>query len=299
MAAAQEMGCGLKYAALLFVWTVSLRATTFYLTVAGLGGEPDYEQRFALLADETEKTLKDKGGDINVETLKGAAATKANVTASLNRIAQDAKAQDAVVLMLIGHGSFDGDYKFNLPGPDISAAELATLLNKIPAARQLVVNMTSASGGCVDALKKDNRIIITATKTGTEKNATVFARFWAEALRDPAADLDKNGAISALEAFQFAERKTKAFYDDLKRIATEHPMLQDNAKAAAFPVARLTAAMMVTDPAKKALQAKRDELEAQIDQLKYQKALLPADQYKAQLSKLLLDLAKTQEELDK
>jgi hypothetical protein len=57
--------------------------------------------------------------------------------------------------------------------------------------------------------------------------------------------------------------------------------------------------MRVTDPAKKAHQAKRDELEAQIDQLKYQKALLPAEQYKAQLSKLLLDLAKTQEELDK
>jgi hypothetical protein len=289
----------MKCAVLLLASTAALHGTTFYLTVAGLGGEPDYEQRFALLATDTDKTLKDKGGDINVETLKGPAATKAAITASLHRIATDAKPTDAVVLMLIGHGTFDGDYKFNLPGPDISAAELAALLNKIPATRQLVVNMTSASGGSTEALKKDNRIVITATKTGTEKNATVFARFWAEALRDPSADLDKNGTVSALEAFQFAERKTKAFYDDLKRIATEHPMLQDNARAAAFPVARLTAATMVTDPAKKALQARRDELESQIDQLKYQKALMPADQYKAQLSKLLLDLAKTQEELDK
>jgi hypothetical protein len=159
--------------------------------------------------------------------------------------------------------------------------------------------MTSASGGSLDALKKDTRVIITATKTGTEKNATVFARFWVEALRDPAADIDKNGSISALEAFQFAERKTKAFYDDLKRIATEHPVLQDNNKAGAFPVVRLTATAVVTDPAKKALQAKRDEIESQIDQLKYQKALMPGDQYKAQLTKLLLDLARTQEELDK
>ncbi len=75
--------------------------------------------------------------------------------------------------------------------------------------------------------------------------------------------------------------------------------MQDNNKASAFPVVRLTAAAIVTDPAKKALQAKRDEIESQIDQLKYQKALMPADQYKAQLSKLLLDLARTQEELDK
>ena len=54
---------------------------------------------------------------------------------------------DALVLMLIGHGSFDGvDYKINLPGPDLSAIELAGLLDRIPAGRQLVVNMTSASG---------------------------------------------------------------------------------------------------------------------------------------------------------
>ena len=50
-------------------------------------------------------------------------------------------------------------------------------------------------------------MVITATKTGTEKNATVFARYWVEALRDPAADTDKNETISALEAFRYAERK--------------------------------------------------------------------------------------------
>jgi hypothetical protein len=293
------MGCRLKLAPALLLLASSLQATTFYVTVAGLGGEPDYEQRFALLATDTEKILTEKGGDVRVETLKGPAATKVNLTAALNRVAQAAKTGDAFVLMLIGHGSYDGEYKFNLPGPDISATELAALLNKIPASRQLVVNMTSASGGCLDVLKKDSRVVITATKTGTEKNATVFARFWVEALRDPAADIDKNGSISALEAFQYADRKTKAFYEEQKRIATEHPVLQDNNKAGAFPVVRLTAATVVTDPAKKALLAKRDEIEGQIDQLKYQKALLPPDQYKAQLTKLLLELAKTQEEIDR
>jgi hypothetical protein len=293
------MGCSLKRAALLLACAIPLRAATFYVTVAGLGGEPDYEQRFALLATETEKILNDKGGDIHVETLKGATATKANLRAALDRVAQSAKPQDAVVLMLIGHGTFDGEYKFNLPGPDVSAPELAAMLNKIPATRQLVVNTTSASGGSLEPLKKEGRVIVSATKSGSEKNATVFARFWVEALRDPAADLDKNGAISALEAFQFAERKTKAFYDDLKRLATEHPVLSDNQRAGSFSVARLTATAAVLDPAKKILQAKRDDLESQIDQLKYQKALMPPEQYKAQLSKLLLDLAKTQEELDK
>jgi hypothetical protein len=298
MAAPPQVGCRLRLSAFLLI-ACSLHATTFYVTVAGLGGEPDYEQRFAAYATDTEKLLTEKGGDIKVETFKGATATKANLTASLTRIAQAAKAQDAFVLMLIGHGTYDGEYKFNLPGPDISATELAALLNKIPATRQLVVNMTSCSGGSLDALKGTNRLLITATKTGTEKNATAFARFWVEALRDPTTDVDKNSSISALEAFTYADRKTKAFYEDQKRIATEHPVLQDNNKAGAFPLIRLTAATSVTDPAKQALQAKRDEIEAQIDQLKYQKALMPPDQYKAQLSKLLLELAKIQEEIDK
>jgi hypothetical protein len=284
----------------LLLLATSLHATTFYVTVAGLGGEPDYEQRFTMLANETEKTLKANGGDVQIATLTGAGATRAAVEAALGKVAHDAKAQDAVVLLLIGHGTFDGaDYKFNLPGPDISAAELASALNKIPATRQLIVNTTSASGGMLEALKKPNRLIITATRAGTEKNATVFARFWVEALNDPTADTDKNGVINAGEAFQFAQRKTKEFYDGQKRLATEHPVLADAQLAQAFPVVRITAADVVTDPAKKALQAKRDDLESQIDQLKYQKALLAPAEYKAQLSKLLLELAKTQAELDK
>lgn len=284
-----------------------LQAATFYVTVAGLGGEPDYEQRFTLLANDTEKILKDHAADAQIETLKGPQATKANLRAALQRVAQQAKPQDAVVLMLIGHGTFDGEYKFNLPGPDISATELAQLLDKIPATRQLVVNMTSCSGGANDVLRKNNRVVISATKSGTEKNATVFARYWIEALRDPAADVDKNGTISAMEAFHFAQEKTKGFYDEEKRLATEHPVIQDSAKestsagqlAMAFPVLRLTAEKTAADPAKRALQSKRDEIESQIDQLKYQKALMPEPQYRAQLSKLLLDLAKVQEELDK
>ena len=210
------MGCGLKYlpgflCTALFAAGVSpVFASTYIVTVAGLGGEPDYEQRFTMMANDVDKILRGGGQtDRIVETLKGPDATRAKIEATLGRIAGQAKAQDAFVLMMIGHGTFDGaEYKFNLPGPDISAPELATLLNRIPAGRQLVVDMTSASGGAVSALKKDNRTIITATKSGTEKNATVFARFWVDALRDPAVDVDKNEVISALEAFQYAEKKT-------------------------------------------------------------------------------------------
>jgi hypothetical protein len=277
-------------------------AATYILTVAGLGGEPDYEQRFTMLATDTDKVLRAGGQtDRIVDTLKGADATKAKVEASLNRIASQAKPADAFVLMMIGHGTFDGtEYKFNLPGPDISATELAALLNKIPAGRQLVVDMTSSSGGAVSAFKKDNRVVITATKSGMEKNATVFARYWVEALRDPSADVDKNETISALEAFQYAEKKTALFYSEQKRLATEHPQIDDQQRASAFPLLKFgSASAVVTDPAKRELIAKKEDIENKIDALKYQKSLLAPDDYRKQLQALLLDLAKAQEAIDK
>ena len=308
-----------KLASLVLLSTAaaSLHAATFYVTVAGLGGEPDYEQRFASEAQEIDKLVHASSSDAKVTTLYGPQATKANVQNALQQVARDAKPGDAFVLMLIGHGSFDGfDYKMNLPGPDITAIELASLLDRIPCTRQLVVNMTSASGGSRMALEKPSRVVITATKSGNEKNATVFARFWVEALRDPTADTDKNETISALEAFNYASTKTAQFYETQKRLATEHPILEDTGqgdgerkpspengeglKAAQFALLRIGSTQVEANtPEKRALLAKRDELEEQIDKLKYEKAAIAPDDYKKQLTALLIELARTQAELDK
>ena len=278
-----------------------LSATTFYLTVAGLGGEADYEQRFKLWAGDAEKALKAGGRGADVQTLAGPAATKTAVRAALERIGRQARSEDALVLMLIGHGSFDGtDYKFNVPGPDITATELAALVNAVPAGRQLVVNMTSASGASLAALKHANRIVITATRSGMEKNAPTFARFWVEALRDDAADTDKNGSISALEAFHYAERKTNALFTEQKHILTEHAQVDDTARAAQFVLLRRGAmAEAAVNPAKRELLERKESIENQIDQLKFQKSLLPPEQYKQQLTALLLQLAHVQEDIEK
>lgn len=304
---------------MLYLWLslalgAPLSASTYYLTITGLGGEPDYEQHFAMWAKDIEKSVKPVP-DSKVETL--VSATREQVRAALDRLAKEARPQDAVVLMLIGHGSFDGyEYKINLPGPDLTGAELATLLDRVPATRQLVVDMTSSSGGAIASLRKPNRVVIAATKSGTEKNATVFARYWVEALGDPAADGDKNDVVSALEAFRFADKKTVAFYESQNRLATEHAVLEDTGKgegvrapspengegmlAAQFPLLRIGAsAAAAKDPAKLQLLAKKEDLEQQIDKLKYQKAAIPPDEYKKQLGALLLELAKTQEALDK
>jgi len=302
---------------LLCVAAVLAHATTFYVTVAGLGGEEEYQQRFETWAKEIDKLLK-ASPDSDVRTIFGATATKAKVQSALQSVATKAQNGDALVIMLIGHGTFDGtDYKLNLPGPDMTGGELAAMLERVPAGRQLVVNMTSASGGSLKALQRPNRVVIAATKSGSERNATVFARYWVEALRDPTADTDKNETISALEAYRYAEQKTAQFYETQKRLATEHAMLEDTGKgdgvkqpspqnghglaASQFALLRLEAnsKAMAADPAKQALLKQREDLEGRIDRLKYERAALQADDYRKQLRALLTELAKVQAELDK
>jgi hypothetical protein len=102
--------------------------------------------------------------------------------------------------MLVGHGSYDGEaYKLNLPGPDIDGDEMAKLLAAVPARSQLVVNATSASGSILEKWKADGRTVITATRSGFERNATRFAQHFAAALAAGSADINKNGAITAQE----------------------------------------------------------------------------------------------------
>jgi hypothetical protein len=303
--------------AFLVLAALPARAAVYYVTVAGLGGEPEYEQRFTRLAQDLDKTFRASGAEAHVYTLTGSVSTRAHLREILASVAQQAKPQDDFVLVLIGHGSFDGiEYKFNLVGPDISATELARLCNRIAARRQLIVNTTSASGGSVPFLERPGRAVIAATKSGTEKNATVFARYWVQALHDPEADLDKNDEISALEAFQYAQRKTAEFYDSQNRLATEHPVFEDTGKNDAvrgpsvqsgeglllsnFILLRLGPEQMAANnPATHALLAKKEELERRIAVLKYRKATMSDEEYKTRLTAALLELARVQEALDK
>jgi hypothetical protein len=301
--------------AIVALWTLQARAATYYVIVAGLGGEPDYQQRFAAEANDLGRVFKGSGESAHVYTLSGAQSTASQLRDTLSTVARDAKADDDFVLILIGHGSFDGvEYKFNFVGPDLTAAQIAEMCDRIIARRQLVVNTTSASGGSVAALERPGRAVIAATKSGTEKNATIFARYWIEALQDPAADADKSDSVSAMEAFTYAAKKTAAFYDTQKRLATEHAVFDDvghgepvreagNGQGlllSSITLLRLGGNLQAAnDPAKRAHLQKKEELEQKIDILKYQKAAMDPADYKQQLTAALLELAKVQEELDK
>lgn len=307
-----------KSAAILALfWALALQAhaSTYYVIVSGLGGEPDYDQRFTAAANDLDRVFKAEGPAAHVTTLTGVSATAAQLRDALAAVARDARPDDDFALILIGHGSFDGvEYKFNLVGPDMTGAQMAALCDKIPARRQLIVLTTSSSGGAIAAFERPGRAVIAATKSGTEKNATVFARYWVEALQDPSADTDHSESITAMEAFLYATRKTAAFYDSEKRLATEHAVFNDTGAGeavraagdgqgnllASFTLLRTGAnAQVANDPAKRALLEQKEQFEQKIDTLKYRKAAMDPVDYKRQLTDALVQLARVEEELDK
>jgi hypothetical protein len=303
------------FLAMACVLALQAHAATYFVVVAGLGGEPAYEQRFIAVAKDLEGIFNAAGPTAHVYTLSGAQATAARLAETMSEVARNTRPEDDFALILIGHGSFDGvAYKLNLVGPDVSAREIAAMCDRIGARRQLIVDTTSASGGAVQVLERPGRAVIAATKSGMEKNATVFARFWVEALQDPAGDTDKSDSISAMEVFRYAAKKTSAFYDSQKRLATEHAVFNDTGRGEAvreagngqgvlmsnFILLRLgTSQQAGHDPAKRALLEKKEQLEQKIDTLKYQKAAMDPQDYKKQLTEALVELAKVQEELDK
>ncbi|MCU0226641.1 MAG: hypothetical protein MUF01_03290 [Bryobacterales bacterium] len=302
----------------LLLLTAGAMARPVVITVVGVPGEEDYRVRFDGWAQQIERGLAKASGNTLVKTIgaKGG-ATRQELDAAIAEAARTVTADDPFTLILIGHGSFDGsDYKFNLKGPDITATQLAVALDQIRSQRQLIVNSTSCSGGSLAALVKPKRVVMAATRTGTQKNATIFGRYFADAFSDASADTDKNETVSALEAFQYAQRRTVEYFEQEKRIATEQAVLndigsgtgvrdpgRDNGQgllAAAFPVLRLGAtATAAADPAKADLLRRKEILEQQIDRLKYEKdSLAPAD-YRQRMNALLLTLARTQADIDK
>ena len=276
-------------------------AATHFVVIEGIGGTRAYAESFRDQVEEILPVLRETAGnDAAVRVLAGREATAVRIQAVFEELAGAVAPGDSLAVFLIGHGTHDGDdYKLNIPGPDITARQLDSWLDAVPAAPQLVVSSTSASGGALETLKSASRIVITATRSGRETTATAFGTYWAAALSDAGADTDKNETISALEAFRYAEDKVKAHYADEKRLATEHPVLQGE-RAEGFLLARLgAAAAQALDPAKRPLLERRQDLERRITDLTQRKEQMATDQYLDALQTLLLEVAELQAELDK
>lgn len=146
-----------------------------------------------------------------------------------------AATQNPLWLVLIGHGTFaQNTPKFNLRGPDVSAIELAEWLQntKRPI---VIVNCASASGPFINQLSGKNRVIVTATKSGTEQNYARFGEFLAKAIASSDSDIDHDDEVSIQEAFLRASAGVQQFYEEAGRISTEHALIDDNGDARGTP----------------------------------------------------------------
>lgn len=278
---------------------VSAQAAEHTVIIAGLGGEPAYEKRFreqtAALAD----FARANSAADAVTVLTGADAKRDSVQRAFAALAQRVKAEDVVVVVLIGHGTFDGEhYRFNIPGPDLTGAELASLFDRLPARRQLIVNTTSASGAIVEEWARPERIVIAATKSGGERSATRFAQHWTQAMTTPAADVNRDDLVTAAEAFAHAQRQVEAAFKADASLATEHARMQGE-DAGAFAVARFGAARAFAGDARvAALLSERGALELQLNDVKQQKAALEEEAYYDALEGVLVKIALLQRQID-
>jgi hypothetical protein len=274
-------------------------AATQVVVVAGKGGEAEYEERFAKWSETVARASATATGDPQrVQRLAGKGADRAQIRAALQQAAQQLQASDQFVLVLLGHGSYDGsEYRYMIEGDDLTGTELRTLLDRIPA-QQLVVNATSTSGAMADAWASPRRVVITATRSGGERNATRFGGYWADALVSEAADLDKDGNVTAKEAYDFTVRQVADSFKSDTAILTERARIT-GAEPARFVVARLgSAALFASDAQLTSLRAEQDRIGEQLSALRARKAEFAEDDYYTRIEPVLLELARVGVRID-
>lgn len=292
------------------------------VVVSGAAGEKSFGEMFA----NWSMRLKEAAEPAGVEfTLVGQGADAVNSDLDELRLALEAAPKtstEPLWLVLIGHGTFDGKLaKLNLRGPDLSANDLAEWLK--PFKRPLaIINCTSCSAPFLDRLKGPERIVISATKSGSEKNFARFGSYFTSGIGDVAADLDKDGQVSLLEAFLKAAKDAQSYYLEQGRLATEHALLDDNGDGlgsraewfrgvravkkangnAEIDGLRAHQLHLVRSELEKRFtpeqRAERDRLEMALNRHRERKQRLKEDVYYAQLESIVIQIAKIYEQVE-
>jgi hypothetical protein len=294
-------------------------AERYALLVSGANGDDSYREQYerwrqALVTALTSTFAFDT--DHVVVLFDGADAAHASTADVVRRqvqaLARRMTADDMLLVIMIGHGTFDGtDAKFNLVGPDLDSREWAALLKPVPG-RLVIVDSTAASSPFIERLAGPKRIVITATASPVERFDTVFPEYFIKALTDPAADLDKDGRVSIWEAFIAASGGVRRYYEQRGQLATERPLLEDNGDgqgreagadgddgsyASRAYLAPEVPGAPAPDEELLALLQKRAKLEADADELKQRRPLMTPDEYQKEFERLMIELSKVSREI--
>jgi hypothetical protein len=305
---------------LLFLPTLAEAQSTHIVVIVGLAGDPEHGELFrrwaGTLVDHASGPLAIPKTRIHylleqqeLDKRATGRSTKETIDRTLGALAASAGDDDVVFVVLIGHGTFDGKVaKFNLPGPDMTPADFAVLLKRFGAKKVVFVNSASASAPFIEPLAAPGRVIITGTRTGAEKYATLFGGAFIDALAGETADADKNRRVSMLEAFNAAKTDVARAYEQQKIMITEHALLEDggDGEGSLDPspdgkdgrVASIltlgtpaSAQVLPADPKLRQLYEERRELERRVEGLKLLKGNMDPAKYASDLEKLLTDLA--------
>ena len=296
---------------------------THLLIVTGLGGGAEYGNMFHEQALSMRDAALDRWGvpesqivwlaeDETRDSRIKDKATREAVDREITALAGRAGPQDAVLILLIGHGSGQGeDARINLPGPDIAGSDLSGWLAAFSTQTVAVVNTASASGGFLPVLSGDRRIVVTATRSIRERERTHFGSYFVQAFAQDVADADKDERISLLEAFVYARGEVERHYSRENQLLTEHALLDDNgdgegsdapalaasdgALAARFFLAAAAPAVAeraASDPELAALLNEKTRIETDIAALRALRSGMDPDAYDAELEALLLELVR-------
>jgi hypothetical protein len=302
-------------------WAAPAPAQQYLVVIGGIGGEPRYEAAFSSHATRLVEAARTRYGLPSDRIVlltenpdrdgAGGRSTKNAIDRAFTQLAARVSPGAEVFVVLIGHGSgVGGSPRFNLPGPDATAADFATWLERLTPARIVIANLASASGGFLAPLAASGRVVITATRSVTERNEVLFAEHFVRALAEDGADLDKDERVSMLEAFTFARAEVVRIYERDNRLLTEHAMLDDDGDGQATdtptadgPDGRLAAtialgrtephASAVDDPVLADLYETRARLRRELDDLRALRGGMDPDAYDAGLERILLELART------
>jgi hypothetical protein len=281
------------------------------LVITGSAGSAAHSQQFHEWANKlvTAATGKYSLTPANVVYLseRNNGSTKVAVEKAFADLARRTAPGDAVLIVLIGHGSsVSGQSRFNLPGPDLTATDYKRLLDPLANRKVGFVNTASASGAFTAALSARGRVIVTSTRSGMEGNETVFGRFFSDAYASEGADTDKDSKVSLLEAYTYAVREVERWYGEQNRLLTEHAMLDDDGdtKGTSKPDGRTgdglvargfvlggVPAAVATNPELRALYEEKRKVEEKIATLRSMKSNMDSAIYEREIEKLLLELA--------
>ena len=287
----------------------------YALIVSGVSGSEKFAASQKTWVASLQSTLQQRwnfsADRVTVLSESGAGATlsnRENVMRALAALKSRVTADDTLLVVLLGHGTFDGKVaKFNLVGPDMDSREWKASLEGNPA-RLVFVNTTSSSFEFVPALSGKNRIVIAATDSAAQKYATLFPQYFIEALdQGVGADADKNNRLSVWEVFTYASQAVKQAYEKQKTLVTERSLIDDNGDGVGKEATAATGTdgmlakttfldplpvSSTANPALAGLEKRRITLEAEIEQLKAKKGEMPAGRYEEELERLAIELAK-------